>query len=521
MADAVTLIYPEREPTLSEPTNVLSFPSPRPQIIRKSDTELYQELRRLLPRLGEVYHRDEALCTVSTTTKRGITKARIRDLTNDSLRAFLHNRVDVIALSKPDRHGEQTSHPEMIPSSIAGMLCGDTEKLVPELTGTATHPLVMPSGEIVTEAGYHDETGLYITPHVPDVTVPEQPTQEQITEAVTLITTVFGDFPWLDSESFAAYIGALIAPALRWMGGGISYRVPAVIISANQPGVGKTALCKVFTALYGQHSANWPAYSEEELEKRLTTAMREAVEPVIMFDNLPNGLTVGSTNLSQFLTQDTWMARILGTNTGISVPITKLVVLNGNNIKPSDDMKRRSLPITLRYEERNPERRDPDAYAVGDLEAWLDDKRNVRQLMTAILTIISGWVAEGAPRRTVRMASFGPWASATAGLLDWAGIVGFPDSWGDTVSQEDGEWVEFFEMWAKVIQGEATAREVIMQMPSAMLPPGATTLRGETSPRKLGSLLAANEGRWIGQHRLVARTLKGRVFYRMETSSEE
>ena len=184
-------------------------------------------------------------------------------------------------------------------------------------------------------------------------------------------------------------------------------------------------------------------------------------------------------------------------------------------------MKRRSLPITLRYEERNPERRDPDAYAVGDLEAWLDDNRNVRQLMTAILTIISGWVAEGAPRRTVRMASFGPWASATAGLLDWAGIVGFPDSWGDTVSQEDGEWVEFFEMWAKVIQGEATAREVIMQMPSAMLPPGATTLRGETSPRKLGSLLAANEGRWIGQHRLVARTLKGRVFYRMETSSEE
>ena len=120
------------------------------------------------------------------------------------------------------------------------------------------------------------------------------------------------------------------------------------------------------------------------------------------------------------------------------------------------------------------------------------------------------------------MASFGAWASATAGLLDWAGIVGFPDAWGDTVSQEDGEWAEFFEMWEKTIEdGEATAREVLMKLPSEMLPPGATTVSGQPSSRKLGGLLAANEGRWIGGHRLVARVLKGRVLYRVETAEDE
>ena len=503
--------------------DVVPFPrTARPQVIRETDVELYEELRRILPRLGDIYHRDDVLCTVAVTTKRGTTKARIRDLNTDALRAFLHNRLDVIAFTKPDKHGNQDTYRDLIPGSIAAMLCGDTDKTVPELTGTVTHPLVMPSGRIVTARGYHEETGLYITPHVSDVTVPEAPTSEQITEAVTLITTVFGDFPWRDTTSFAAYVGILMAPALRWMGGGVSWRVPAPIISANQAGVGKTALCKVFSALYGHHNATWPAYSDDELEKRLTTAMREAVEPVIMFDNVGNGMTISSTVLAQFLTQETWRARILGTNTGISVPVTKLVVLNGNNIKPDSDMKRRALPVTLRYEERHPERRDPDAYAVGDLEVWLDSPNNVQRLMTAFLTIIRGWIAAGAPRRPVRMASFGPWASATAGLLDWAGIPGFPDSWGDTVSQEDGEWAEFFEMWEKVLSDEeATAREVLMKLPSEMLPPGSTTVSGQASARKLGAVLSANEGRWIGGHRLVGRVLKGRVLYRMESAEEE
>lgn len=522
----MTLIYPEREPTVSDPTtsssNVVQFPPTRPQVTRTTDVELYEELRRMLARLGDVYHRDDVLCTVAVTTKRGVTKARIRDLTNDSLKAFLHNRLDVIAWSKPDKHGDQTSYRDLIPGSIAGMLCGDTEKTVPELTGTATHPLVMPDGEIVAEHGYHDETGLYITPHVPGVRVPDSPTSEQITEAVTLITSVFGDFPWLDQASFAAYIGSLVAPALRWMGGGVSWRVPAPIISANQAGVGKSALCKVFSVLYGHHNATWPSYSEEELEKRLTTAMREAVEPVVMFDNVANGLSINSTVLAQFLTQETWMARILGTSTGISVPITKVVVLNGNNIKAASDMKRRALPITLRYEERHPEKRDPDAYAVGDLETWLDSPQNVQSLMAAFLTIIQGWIADGAPKRPVRMASFGRWASATAGLLDWAGIVGFPDSWGDAVSQEDSEWAEVFDMWEKTIgDKKVTARDMLTTFPSEALPPGSTTASGHPSPRKLGTVLSANEGRWIGGYRIVGSISRGRTYYHLEASEEE
>lgn len=520
----MTLIYPEREPTVSDPTtssNVVPFPPTRPQITRTTDVELYEELRNILPRLGDVYHRDDVLCTVASTTKRGVTKARIRDLSNDSLKAFLHNRMDVIAWSKPDRHGDQHSYRDMIPGSVAGMLCGDTDKTVPELTGTATHPLVMPSGEIVSEPGYHEDTGLYLTPYVPGVTISQPPTSAQLTEAVTLITTVFGDFPWLDQASFASYIGILIAPALRWMGGGVSWRVPAPIISANQPGVGKTALCKVFSALYGNHTATWPSYSDEELEKRLTTAMREAVEPVIMFDNVPNGLSINSTVLAQFLTQETWMARILGTSTGISVPVTKLVVLNGNNIKPASDMKRRALPITLRYEERHPEKRDPEAYAVGDLETWLDSAENVQLLMSAFLTIIRGWIADGAPRRPVRMASFGGWASATAGLLDWAGLVGFPDSWGDSVSQEDGEWAEVFEMWEKTIgDKKVTARDMLTMFPSEALPPGATTASGQASPRKLGTVLSANEGRWIGGYRIVGSISRGRSYYHLEATQE-
>jgi hypothetical protein len=380
----------------------------------------------------------------------------------------------------------------------------------------------MPSGEILTASGYHPDTGLYLTPHVSDVTIPAAPSRAQVKDAVALITNVFGDFPWLDQASYAAYIGALLAPVLRWKGGGISWRIPAPIVSANQPGVGKTALCKVFAALYGHHNATWPAYSDEELEKRLTTAMREAVEPVIMFDNVDNGLTINSTVLAQFLTQETWRARILGTSTGISVPVTKLVVLNGNNIKPGSDMKRRALPVTLRYDEQRPERRDPDDYAIGDLEVWLDSSDNVSRLMAALLTIVRGWIADGAPSRPVRMASFGSWASATAGLLDWAGITGFPDAWGDTVNQEDGEWAEFFEMWEKTIgDKKVTARDVLTSFPSEALPPGATTVAGQPSPRKLGSVLSANEGRWIGEYRLVASISRGRAYYQLEVSAED
>src|SRR5699024_5346463 len=231
MAHSVTLLYLKRKNTLSEPntnddTNVVPFPTTRPEITRTTDVELYEDLRKALPRLGDVYHRDDVLCTVAVTHKRGTTKSRIRDLNSDSLRAFLHNRIDVIAYGKPDKHGFQETYRSLIPGTVAGMVCGDTDKTVPELTGTASHPLGMPTGEIVAKPGYHDETGLYLTPHVSGVAIPASPTPEQVTEAVTFITDVFGDFPWLDQASFASYIGILLAPALRWMGGGLSWRVP-------------------------------------------------------------------------------------------------------------------------------------------------------------------------------------------------------------------------------------------------------------------------------------------------------
>jgi hypothetical protein len=76
------------------------------------------------------------------------------------------------------------------------------------------------------------------------------------------------------------------------------------------------------------------------------------------------------------------------------------------------------------------------------------------ELVTAVLTMVRGWLVAGAPWvEHPPIGSFESWAAVMAGVLVTAGIKGFLTNYKDVyeaASSEVGEWVDFVEAWFDV-----------------------------------------------------------------------
>jgi len=375
------------------------------------------------------------------------------------------------------------------------------------LTGVIGAPVLRPDGTLLTKPGYDEASGLFLANRVHLPEIPQRPPADWVAAARDLLfRCVLGDFCWCGPADKANFTAMLVTQVIRRLLRGAP--VPFFPVTATDQASGKTLLAAICGALFGQAKIIWTD-DEEELRKQLTTVMRSQ-EGVITFDNLPEGTVIRSGVLAKLLTDRTWGDRLLGGNVLAKFANDRLWCATGNNIRLGGDMRSRSVLTGLDARMPHPERRT--GFAIGDLESWIEDPANQREMLTALLVLVADWAAAGCPQADVLpMRQFSTWARMAGGFLarhqdaSWLNAGAFLANAGELESadDDDADWAQFLARWAAIWgPGVLVTSEQVLatgwdQRWGGTFPTGKGG--AALSVRSLGRRLAGARGRYHGE----------------------
>ncbi|WP_344450834.1 bifunctional DNA primase/polymerase [Actinocorallia aurantiaca] len=323
------------------------------------------------------------------------------------------------------------------------------------LTGVGHTPLIRKDGSILDTPGYDGETRTLYLPEA-GVTFPEvRCDAAAVADAVALITRPVEQFPFVTETDRANWFGALFTPLLKLM---YPSPYPMFVIDAPQQGSGKTALAKILADVHGGVMASgWPD-SEAEVGKKITTILHNTTAPVVTFDNVKG--KISSATLESLLTSEEYTDRLLGQNKYLTLRNDRLWLVTANNASLGGDLARRCYWVTINA--NTPRPYDRTGFKLN-LTTWVPANRAA--IVSALLTVIAGWVEAGRPEMTERRGdSFATWDAAMASLLSWAGIS---DKFGivderRSESEDDREWLLFLEEVRRVMGDRRfTARDLV------------------------------------------------------------
>ena len=398
------------------------------------------------------------------------------------------------------------------PMDLAKDILALGEWTFPPLEGIVQAPTLRPDGSVFSDPGYDPITRLfYIKPpnlFVPPI--PENPTEEDILNAVNLIQEIITDFPLVEEADRANCIALIITLPLR---PAITKNVPMAVISAPAPGTGKSLLQDIVAIIGTGESAPMAGFprDDDEMRKFITSRLL-AGDPLVSFDNLE--LPLWGPSLARALTCQEWEDRVLGGNTTARLPQKAVWVANGNNLKIRGDLPRRTFAIRLDAKLSRPwERQD---FKQKNLRDWVSRWRG--DFLGAILTMGRAWfiAQKPEPKKPLPvMGGFESWVEIIGGILSFAGIEGFLENleqFHDEADLEGPEWESFLEAWAKTVGQDAkTCQEVTAILRdnhdfAATLPDNLEHVLKDPEKsfeRSLGRALARKEKRPYGQYNLA------------------
>lgn len=373
------------------------------------------------------------------------------------------------------------------------------------LAGIVGAPVLRRDGTLLQAPGYDPETGLYLANKVPLDPVPGAPSAGQVRQAREFILNHFlADFPWVGDADRANYIAFQVTPILQRY---LRTLIPFGLVTSTMPGSGKTILTCGLGMLYGQRVLTW-THSDEELRKAITSVFADPAGTII-FDNLAEGTVIDSAVLARLITDRTWADRLLGKNSTAAFENDRVWTATGNNLRLGGDMRTRSVLIGLDPDMPNPENRT--GFKIPNLDQWILDPANQRQVLWHLLVLVVDWTQHGAPRRRgITMRQFTAWAEALGGFLEHHGITGFLSNTETVkdIDEEEATWDAFFSQWHGIFGEEWKATSEIRM--SADIEPDGTDrwngmfiadARGRVpSSVALGKTLTGQIGRYRGSY---------------------
>lgn len=351
----------------------------------------------------------------------------------------------------------------LFPEQVARHVLADLDHM-PNLKylRMVTHtPIARADGTILDTPGYDEASGVLYLPerglHVE--AVPDIPSQQDLDSAVKLVMSMIQDFPWVTPHDRANYLGCLLVPIIRAI---VPPPYKMLILGAPQRGSGKSLLAQIMRQIHGGVFRSEMPREEEELRKVITTILDGTSSPVVQFDNVSGGLK--SSTMDGLLTSAVHTDRRLGATAQVTMPNDRLWVVTGNNVMIGGDLDRRVLWANIDADMERPEMRPADAFAIPNLEAWVNDNRGA--LLAALLTMVRAWVVAGSPVKKAQTSdSFGLLTQTLQGILDHAGIegnVGDLNAAPEMPDPEAEEWSTFLAEAHRVMgDGWWTARELV------------------------------------------------------------
>jgi hypothetical protein len=289
---------------------------------------------------------------------------------------------------------------------------------------------------------------------MPPVTVPEEPTPEDVQEAKRQANEGWIDHPFVNAASRTNMIGLALTCPVRPMLDDAN--VPVADIDSPTAGSGKD-LAATIAALAG--TGKFPGTmsnpsSNAEWRKQITAQLRSGERFVLVSDVTG---TLDNAPLRRFVTTPWWSDRILGVSKQVRLRASAVFCVTGNNLRPSGDMVRRCYLIRIDPEMERPELRQDFKH---DQPSWAYDHR--AELTAALLTLARAWVVAGRPEPdTPTLGGFEEWCRVVGGILQYAGyedFLGNQSELRDTEFSEDNRWSmlleSIYEWQEKVRNGE-------------------------------------------------------------------
>lgn len=348
-----------------------------------------------------------------------------------------------------DEDGEEQTaqrlswEPKMLPLEVAthAHTAARSRTEVPNLrllAGVTHTPIVRADGSVMNSPGYDASTRLLYLPTgglvVPDL--PSPLTRADIDAAVSYLSAIVAEFPFVTENHRANWFGALFTPFMRVM---LPPPYPAFVIDAPSPGSGKSYLSSILRTVHGGViRVGWPN-DDGEFGKGVLGILTGTTAPVVTFDNVRG--KIRSARFEGLLTSATFSDRLLGQSREASAPNDRLWTITANNAEIGGDLARRCYWITI--DPKMPRPHERTGFSL-DLRTW--PKANRGEIIRAVLTIVRGWVLAGMPKADQKRSDdYATWDATMEGLLNWAG---FPGQFGyqDVERQEsddDHEWSVF------------------------------------------------------------------------------
>ena len=283
------------------------------------------------------------------------------------------------------------------------------------LTALANAPFLRVDGSVCDVPGYDEETGIYYAPTLQFPQLALQPGWPEARAALDELCELVKQFPFANTVSHSVFLAdvltAIARPTLP--------KSPMVLYTASMAGSGKTLMASIANLIaYGHATTHpWPNSNEEELKKVLTSILL-AGDPVVVFDNLPNGAVIKSAALSQFVTSDEYADRKLGESERVKFRNRTRVVLTGNNVVLGSDNARRTIVCELQLEVESLK----DRQVVFDHPSLATHiKQSRARYITAALTVLRAYALHPQPLKLPPLDSFEDWSWRVRDALVWLG----------------------------------------------------------------------------------------------------
>ena len=323
---------------------------------------------------------------------------RAVEITIESVRIYAHEVCRPIKERRTKRGAEMVAVP--LSKDIAQLyLYGlDGRWGLKTFRGITTAPILKGDGSIRVANGYDRETGLWCR-NIPDLNIPERPTEADAKAALHRMRHFFRTFPFadgvrvLDAEQAevndlerspgldeSIFLVALLTAVCRQS----LELAPAFLCDApnlSGAGTGKGLLVKAICIISSgvKPSAFTSGHDAEEFDKRLTSALIQA-HPSVFLDNF-NSKELTSDILASVLTESPAMVRPMGHTKTVPLHTRTFIGITGNNVEIAEDMARRILKTHLDAGMEDPEQRK---FAPGFLDSVLASRSS---LLSDALTI--------------------------------------------------------------------------------------------------------------------------------------
>ena len=275
-------------------------------------------------------------------------------------------------------------------------------------------PVMRKSGRIELPAtGYDQETRTWV---MSDPEAAYNSTPMPLAEAVKFFEDLLSEFPFASDggRSKAVALSAILSVFCTALIPADATK-PAFLYVANSEGSGKTTLAKLaaLTAQSGDAPVEAAPADEAEWQKKML-ALVISGRRVVLLDNLKGNLA--SATLEAYLTSPYFTGRVLGGNSEFCGEGGATVLLTGNGVTTSPDLRRRTLLCELFSPLLRPEdrvyKKSLDPVRIKELRP---------QILAACWSLVAAWDDAGRPGSSMTSASFQRWADVVAGIVEHAG----------------------------------------------------------------------------------------------------